>query len=242
MNGQQRVVIAVLFLLLVGNVSTLAIMNHRVDGLEQDVETIREQNEQYKNDLAALNDNGTSPTGALSSAHTVEVPLPMYETRDRSGTITPMSVTSIAGNGTYVRVDKVTYRESLQESIPASRNYIDQHPVYTLPHDAVIVSINPENDWDFVGGDSLQLPLTLGLIATNPGVQLNESVVATGAISSDGTVNSVGDVPAKATAARENGYDVILVPDGQGVDVDGIRVVEVSTVEEAVDFAIEDTD
>lgn len=238
MSRQQRVVIAILFLLLVGNISTLALIDHRVNELDTEVDTIRTQNEQYKDELVALYDNGTSPTGALSSAHTVEVPLPMYDTQERAGVITPMTVTSIAGEGTYVRVDKVTYRETIQESIPGVKRYISQHSVYTLPHEAVIVSIEPKEGWQFVNGDSLQLPLTLGLLATTPNQTLDNSVVATGAVSESGEIQPVGNIPSKAEAAQDAGYDTILVPPGQSTRVDGIEVVEVATVEEAVEYAI----
>lgn len=240
MNRQHRVVIAFLFLLLIGNVSVLAIMDYRVDELDQEVDTIREQNEQYQHELAALHANGTSPTGAHSSTHTVDTPLPMYETRERQGVVTTMTVTSIAGDGIYVRVDEVTYRETIQEAVPSVYQYLSSHPEYSLPYNAVIVSIDPEDGWSFVDGNSLQLPLALGLLGTNPDAQLNTSVVATGAVSETGDVTAVGNIEEKALAARADGYSVFLVPDGQHVDVEGITVVEVTSIADAIEYAFEE--
>lgn len=239
MVRQRRVVIAVLFLLLVGNLSTVLVMNERIDTLNEEVDTIRAQNEQYKTDLAAIYVNSTSPTGALSSAHSVDVPLPLYETRDRSGTIASMDVANVPGEGTYIRIDKIVYRDTMQTAISASRAYLSEHSTYSLPYNAVIVSIDPKNSWEFLDGNSLQLPLTLGLLATNLNTTLDDSVVATGSISESGSVEPVGNIRSKVSAARSAGYETILVPDGQAFEANGIRVIEVATVEEAIEYALD---
>jgi hypothetical protein len=65
------------------------------------------------------------------------------------------------------------------------------------------------------------------------------SIAGTGGINGDGTVRSIGDLPAKALAARQVGADVLLFPASQrgqltGFDPGAMRLVPVTTLGEAV--------
>lgn len=242
MNWQQRAVIGVLFLLLVGNLTTLVAIDTRVDELDAEMESIREQNQDYQDELAAREDNATSPSALHASRHTVRVPVALYVQRDRAGAITPMHVTTLPGNGTYIRIDNATYSRDLQQSVKSPRSYISTHPSYELPHEAVYLGIQQDPDWGYIGGQSLQLPLTIALLATHTDVQLNNSVAMTGAITDSGEVTQVSSIRSKAIAAKENGYTVFLVPPGQSVSVDGIAVREVETVQEAAELTLEQQD
>jgi hypothetical protein len=65
------------------------------------------------------------------------------------------------------------------------------------------------------------------------------AVAGTGGINSDGSVRPIGDLPAKAEAARRVGADVLLFPAVQGGELAGfdrgaMRLVPVSSLAEAV--------
>ena len=93
-----------------------------------------------------------------------------------------------------------------------------------------------------IGGPSAGLALTIGIIdLLTPGeLTGGQRVAATGTISFDGTVGSIGEVDQKAIAADRAGVDLFLVPVanlGDALDhVSGdMRVVGVGTLQEALD-------
>lgn len=67
-----------------------------------------------------------------------------------------------------------------------------------------------------IEGPSAGAALTISTIAALEGKQLNHSVMITGTINPDGTIGPVGGIPAKASAAKDSGAQLFLVPQGQG--------------------------
>ncbi|PTD94706.1 hypothetical protein C9439_01160 [archaeon SCG-AAA382B04] len=84
-----------------------------------------------------------------------------------------------------------------------------------------------------VDGPSAGAAICLAQISVFKNKTINQSILITGTINRDGSIGRVGEVRAKVIAAREKGYELVLVPDGQSVSVSGIDVKEVSNIQEA---------
>lgn len=234
---RERLAVSLIFLLVVSNVTAAGILQAEVSELEGEVERLSEENSVYEHDLAIGNAT-PSPVGEYGEHHSATVPMVVYLPSAREGAVTTLSVTNTPGNGTYLNVDDLVYLESSQSSVPPVREYVTSEPSYSLPHGSLFVTIERGDTWSKISGNSFQLPLALALIATNSDVSVDDSVIATGALTRDGDVQGVGNVEEKAIAARDAGYSVFLVPPGQRVAVDGIEVVEVDTVSDAVEIAL----
>jgi len=112
--------------------------------------------------------------------------------------------------------------------------------------------ISVKSNSTIVGGPSAGAAMTVAIAAALLHRGINESVVETGMIMPDGTIGPVGGIPEKLQAAAEVHAKVMLIPAGQriayslsrGKYVDvvqegrklGIRVVEVSTIYEALNW------
>lgn len=91
-----------------------------------------------------------------------------------------------------------------------------------------------------VGGASAGLAMTLAFIDyLTPGDLTSGNLyAATGVINADGSVDQVDGVNFKATGAIKEGIATMFVPHGQAseVTVEGIKVIEVKTVQDAIDY------
>lgn len=83
----------------------------------------------------------------------------------------------------------------------------------------VIFSISVENDKNLqaVDGGSAGGAMTVLLISDILGKSINNQVLMTGTIQSDGTIGPIGAAPEKADAAGQFGAKIFLIPQGQGV-------------------------
>jgi Lon-like protease len=93
-----------------------------------------------------------------------------------------------------------------------------------------------------VGGPSAGLMFALGILdKLEPGSLTGGMHIAgTGEISTDGQVGPIGGVSQKISASRDKGADAFLVPAGNcdeagGSEADGMPLVRVATLEEALD-------
>jgi hypothetical protein len=100
-------------------------------------------------------------------------------------------------------------------------------------------------DWvrDFSLGSSHGLMVALTTYADASGYDLAQGrhVAGTGGIRGDGMVTRIGSLPAKARAAHRAGADVLVYPAMQvgeleGEDLDGMTLVPVRTLSEAVEW------
>ncbi len=74
-----------------------------------------------------------------------------------------------------------------------------------------------ETNASVIGGPSAGAALTVATIAVLENKILNPKVMITGTINSDGTIGPVGEIVAKAKAAKDIGATTFIVPDGQAV-------------------------
>lgn len=106
-----------------------------------------------------------------------------------------------------------------------------------------------------VGGPSAGAPASLLTISALEGISLDSSAVVTGTINSGGIIGPVGGVSAKVLAARNAGFDKVLIPKWAFANDtnlsffhSGIEVVKVVTVDEALtilsgkDYLFEDSE
>jgi PDZ domain-containing protein len=118
-----------------------------------------------------------------------------------------------------------------------------------VPRDTrtVEVPVTIEIDTDRIGGPSAGLSFTLSLIDLLSEGELTggERVVATGTINEVGEVGAIGALPQKAEAVRRSGATLFLVPMGQSQEEvaraqdiagPGVEIVQVSTLEEALEL------
>jgi predicted S18 family serine protease len=86
-------------------------------------------------------------------------------------------------------------------------------------------------------GGSLSLPVYLGMYACIRGLKFRPKTFATGCIDKKGKITSVGGLAEKIRAILGKA-DVLLVPKGQGLPIEGIKVKEVLDLEEAIRIAL----
>ena len=85
----------------------------------------------------------------------------------------------------------------------------------------------------------LMVGLTTYAAASGEDLAAGRHVAGTGRLLGDGTVGTIGGLQSKAAAARRAGADVLLVPASQvylldGVDMGGVRVLAVTTIDDAI--------
>jgi len=226
-NRTQLLVVLVLAVTVV-NVSWTAAVDNRTASVSRDVE-------QLERGQAAI----ATSTGVNGSVgQPVNVSLYAYDTDDGSATAVPTRVVAIPTDSLYVDVRRVSHTAPAQQATQRAWNVANASAVQP-PYRGAAISMSPPQSWDTVGGESAALGLALGFAATDPCVSLNRSVAVTGGLDASGTVTEVAYVEEKAIAARENGVARIVVPEGQGVAVNGISVVEVTTFESATEQALD---
>ncbi len=94
-----------------------------------------------------------------------------------------------------------------------------------------------------VGGPSAGLMFSLGIIDKLTPEELTggKSIAGTGTITVDGDVGPIGGLPQKLFAARDNGTDLFLAPEGNCDDVlasapEELNVAKVATLDQAMDI------
>ncbi|MDQ2074691.1 S16 family serine protease [Haloarcula sp. H-GB4] len=222
-----------LILLLVGivvlNLSWTGAVNNRTGSLESRVETV-EQDQESMAVFAGTNQSRSDTTSATASLYA-------YNTATGKATVVPAEIDAVPASGVYLDVAPVAHTATVQRSIVHAWSVANESQS-PPPYRGTVIRINPPESWDTVGGGSAALSLASGFAATNPCIELNGSVAMTGGLTRSGTVIEVQHVREKAVAAKDRGVTVFVVPQGQAVDVDGIRVVEVATFAEATNYTL----
>jgi len=86
-------------------------------------------------------------------------------------------------------------------------------------------------------GGSLALPVYLGMYACIRELKLKPKTFATGYIDKKRRITKVGGLAEKIKAILGKA-EVLLVPKGQGLPIEGIKVKEVSDLKEAVKLSL----
>jgi len=105
--------------------------------------------------------------------------------------------------------------------------------------DATIRIVNPYIKSLTISGMSSGAIMTMSLIALGKNRTLKKGVIITGTIKGDGSIGRVLYIKQKAEAAKGLNAMQMLVPEGQKIPVSGIELIEVSNIEEAMEYMLE---
>jgi len=131
--------------------------------------------------------------------------------QDGNGVITRLDVQIIPGFGrTLTSIDTLFFWVDTQNSIRTAKsvaedvtdiNLLEYDIIYTITANASVIE-----------GASAGAALTVATLAALQNKTINSSVMLTGTINHDGTIGPVGQVLAKAKAAKSAGAEILLVP------------------------------
>ena len=156
---------------------------------------------------------------------------------DGGGAIIPLEV-KILQKGTgllAVNIKNVELQSGAQESIRLAASVASKLANVGLSDkDIEIAFVNQLADLVSVDGPSAGGAITVAIYATLKQVSLSSNTLMTGTIEANGLIGQVGGVDKKAQAAKDQGAVRFLVPKGQKVNVAGIDVMEVTTIQDAI--------
>jgi uncharacterized protein len=157
------------------------------------------------------------------------------------GIILPVQTEIREGEGRLLlSIDDTLYFTSTQTSITLALKIAKKVTGATLSDKDIIIRVaNPYNETLALSGESAGSSIAVALIANLMDKKIKSDVLLTGTIQEDGRIGVVGSIPTKAEAARSAGIKTLLVPQGQGVSLAGLKVVEVSRIEEALGYMTE---
>lgn len=135
-----------------------------------------------------------------------------------NGVTIPLVVEIKPGNGKILTdIDKLLFWVDTQQSIQVARSVAENVTGISTKNIDLIYTIRYEN-LSLVGGPSAGAAMTIATIALLQNRSLRDDVVITGTINEDGTIGKVGGIEEKASAAKEAGAKIFLVPEGLGTE------------------------
>ncbi|HLC59036.1 MAG TPA: S16 family serine protease [archaeon] len=133
-----------------------------------------------------------------------------------NGVKTKLTVETIPGRGRILtNINNLLFWVDTQQSIQIAKNVAEQESGIDMSKMDIIYTI--ETEATVIEGPSAGAALTIATIAALQNKPLNDSVMMTGTINSDGTIGPVGGILAKAKVAKDLGAALFLVPEGQGL-------------------------
>ena len=155
------------------------------------------------------------PTNITFQGKTISMNVPAVD-NEGNGVATTLKVGSRLGTGkVLVDVNQLLFWVDTQYSIRTAQRVAQNVTGMDISNVDLVYSI--ETNASVIEGPSAGAALAVATIAALQNKTLNESVMITGTIDSDGIVGSVGAIFAKAKASKDIGAKLFLVPEGQGV-------------------------
>lgn len=141
----------------------------------------------------------------------VTVKLPAVN-KDGQGVSTTLKVRATKGTGkTLADIDNLLFWVDTQNSIRMAKEVASEITNIELSNVDLSYGVNA-GEAQVISGPSAGAALTIATIAALDGKSLNDKVMITGTINHDGTIGPVGEIAQKATAAKEAGAEIFLVP------------------------------
>lgn len=135
-----------------------------------------------------------------------------------NGVVTKLLVEAKPGTGrVLVDINQLLFWVDTQNSIRVAQKVAQNYTNTDLSSIDLIYAV--ETNASIIGGPSAGAAMTVATIALLENKTLNQSVMMTGTINSDGSIGPVGEIVAKAKAAKDVGAKLFLVPEGQAVQV-----------------------
>jgi uncharacterized protein len=151
---------------------------------------------------------------AIGNASVVTMRLPAVDA-DGNGVLTDMAVEIRNGTGRIlVDINNLFFWADTQQSIKLARDVAEKVSGINASNFDLVYNVYANAS--LIGGPSAGAAITLATIAALEGKTINESVMITGTVNSDGSIGKVGDVFEKSQAARDGNATLFLVPEGQG--------------------------
>jgi predicted ATP-dependent protease len=160
--------------------------------------------------------------------------------QDGTGVVTPIEVKMTKGTGLVsVNIKNVELLGATQESI---RNAVFIAGALTTidvsKKDFDVTFIYESSGLVSIDGPSAGAAITTLVVAALENKTLDSSVLVTGTIEQGGRIGKVGGVLGKAIAARDFGATTFLVPVNESVNVQGLSIREVSSIEEVTNVVL----
>lgn len=239
MDGHKIITIA-LTIFIVVNIATTVFLAHKTTTLNDRITSLENDQKAIDNMLIARSTTNNNTSGgefATPSDATAETIFLGYDTQANEATAVPIKATSVPRNGIYTNMSSVDIQATVQQSWRQAAIQVAQTK-YQTSQRGVLIELHAPKVWDYVRGGSSALPAATAIAGTNPGVSVNNSTALTGGLDKYGRVTDVKGIKAKAVAARESGKNTLVVPVGQGMDVEGIEIVEARTLRQALKIAL----
>jgi predicted S18 family serine protease len=141
------------------------------------------------------------------------VTIPIVAVSGENGTIGNATLSLISGSGRVLLDNNPLIDTDTQGQIDIAVAYAKYYTNKTLDNKDLIIDFDMPGE--VIGGVSSGAAVAIGTIAILEDKKINESIIITGTISPDGVIRRVGEIREKATAARDSGYKLFLVPSGQ---------------------------
>ncbi len=133
-----------------------------------------------------------------------------------NGVVTTLKVQAQNGEGRVLTdVNNLLFWVDTQYSIRTAQRVAQNITKINISDVDLIYTI--ETNASLIEGPSAGAALTIATILALENKTINDSVMITGTIMSDGSVGPVGEVITKANAAKDVGATLFLVPKGQGL-------------------------
>ena len=238
----NRALIYALSIVLIISIVINYIQYHQSNILQQAVSDYKAQNDYYLEKLSkiASEKSSTLQKNQTGSVNTINVqnlnstslesisavavrPVlesdGFFETTTYVGTVLKITVEIRDGSGLVLVNTAVPTGVDFQTSARTAVNVAQQITNIDLTKKDVIFSIASENNQELqaVDGGSAGGAMTVLLILDVSGKPINNKILMTGTIESDGSIGKIGGVAQKADAAGKYGAKIFLVPKGQGV-------------------------
>ena len=148
-------------------------------------------------------------------ANSVTVPL-LAVTEDNEGMLIPLVVELMPGTGkVLVNINNPSFITDTQDSIRlAVKEAAEMTNTDMKKYDAVF---SIKTNISVIGGPSAGAAMTIATMALMLNKHIKDDVAITGTIMSGGYIGQVGGVQEKATAAKDNGMKLVLVPSGESI-------------------------
>ena len=138
--------------------------------------------------------------------------------QEGNGVATILDVQIVPGSGkTLTNVDKLLFWTDTQNSIRIAKSVAEELTNTSLNDYDLIYTISANAS--VIEGPSAGAALTIATIAAIQKREINQSVMITGTINHDGTIGPVGEIIAKASAAKSIGAELLLVPLSQSAQI-----------------------
>jgi len=151
----------------------------------------------------------------IPNASMAKIIVPAVDDSGR-GIATNLTVQVVPGSGkALVNIDKLLFWVDTQNSIRTARSVAERMLNMNISDYDIVFAI--EANATVIEGPSAGAAMTVATVAALGNKSINRSVMITGTIKPDGTIGLVGEILAKANAAKDIGAKTFLVPVSQSV-------------------------